>query len=183
MARIAYVDPSAAEGQAKKLLDGARQQLGMVPNLFKVMANQPAVLDTYVKMNSALDGGSFDKATREAIALAVAGANDCGYCASAHSAISKSLKVDPSEIDRRLSGQSEDPKLQAALVFATQVVDKNGWVSDADIRAVRDAGHDDGAIVEIVTNVVANILTNYLNHLADTDIDFPKVDLATRRAA
>ncbi|MEO1018155.1 MAG: carboxymuconolactone decarboxylase family protein [Pseudomonadota bacterium] len=183
MARIAYVDPASAQGRAKTLLDGAKQQLGMVPNLFKVMANEPAVLDTYFKMNGALDGGSFDKAAREAIALTVAGENECGYCASAHTAISKSLKVEPLEIDRRLAGHSENPKLEAALVFASRVVAAKGWVSDADIQAVRDAGHDDAAIVEIVANVVANIFTNYLNHLADTDIDFPKVDLASRKAA
>ncbi len=183
MPRIAYVEPDQAQGQAKELLDGTKKQIGMVPNLFKVMANQPAVLDTYFKLNGALDGGSFDKATREAIALAVAGENDCNYCASAHSAISKSLKVDQAEIEQRLEGRSSDPKLEALLVFAKAVVAKKGWVSDADLDTVRAAGHDDAIIVEIVANVVANIFTNYLNHLADTDIDFPKVEVTVRKAA
>ena len=120
---------------------------------------------------------------RTAIALAVAGANDCQYCASAHTAISKGLKVDAPEIERRLDGHSADPHLDAVLVFARKVVDKQGWVSDEDLREVRAAGHDDEMITEIVANVVANILTNYINHVADTEIDFPKVELASSRAA
>ena len=84
---------------------------------------------------------------------------------------------------RRLGGRSQDPKLDAALVFARKVVEKRGLVSDEDIAAVRGAGHDDGAIAEIVANVAANLFSNYFNHVAQTEVDFPKVDLATEHAA
>jgi hypothetical protein len=30
----------------------------------------------------------------------------------------------------------------------------------------------------VVANVVLNVLTNYFNHVAQTEIDFPKVELA-----
>lgn len=63
------------------------------------------------------------------------------------------------------------------------MVEKRGFVSDDDVAAVRAAGHDDGAIAEIVAHVVANIFTNYVNHVAETEIDFPKVDLAKAKAA
>jgi len=183
MPRIAPVDPATATGEAKVLLDGVQKKLGMTPNLLRTLANAPAALKAYLGIGEALTGGRFDAKTREAFALAVAGANSCEYCASAHTAISKSLKVDDTEIHRRLGGHSGDPRLDAALVFARQVVDKRGFVSDDDIAAVRAAGHDDGAISEIVANVVANIYTNYINHVAQTEVDFPKVDLAAAKAA
>jgi len=48
-------------------------------------------------------------------------------------------------------------------------------VTDRDLDAVRAAGFDDGVIAEVVAHVALNIFTNYLNHVAGTDIDFPKV--------
>lgn len=177
MPRIRALDPATATGRARDLLDGVHKKLGATPNLIRTMANQPAVLDAYLKLDDALGRGSFDAKAREAIALAVAGANACGYCASAHTAISKSLKVDPTEIEARLAGRSADPKLHAVLAFARAIVAKRGDVADSDVAAVRAAGHDDGAIVEIVANVAVHILTNYLNHVAQAEIDFPVVDL------
>lgn len=175
MSRLNSINPETATGKAAELLATVKSSMGMVPNLTKVMANQPAVLDTFLAIGGALSQGSFDAKTREAIALTVAGANECDYCASAHSAISQSLKVDDAEIKQRLSGHSNDPKLDALLHFASRVVDAKGKVTDADLEAVKAAGYDDGAIMEITANVVANIFTNYINHVADTEIDFPIV--------
>lgn len=175
MSRLNTVDPDTATGRAAELLGAVKANMGAVPNLTKVMANQPAVLDAFLGLGEALSKGSFDPNTREAIALTVAGANRCDYCASAHTAISKSLKVEQSEIDLRLKGQSEDEKLAALLTFANAVVKKQGLVSDDDLAAIRSAGHDDGAIAEVTAHVAANILTNYINHVAQTDIDFPVV--------
>lgn len=183
MPRIQAIDPAAASGRARELLDGVQKKLGRTPNLMRTMANQPAVLDAYLRVGEALAQGGFDAKTREAIALTAAGANACEYCASAHTAISQSLKVDAAEIHARLAGRSADPKLAAALAFTRAIVAKRGEVSDADLAAVRAAGYDDGAIVEIVANVAANILTNYLNHVARTEIDFPVVDPSLHRAA
>ncbi len=175
MSRLNAINPDTATGKASELLNTVKTSLGIVPNLTKVMANQPAVLDTFLAIGGTLSKGDFDPKTREAIALAVAGANGCDYCASAHSAISQSLKVAPAEIKHRLAGRSDDPKLNALLVFARRIVDKRGLVSDDDIADVRAAGYDDAAITEVTANVVANIFTNYINHVADTEIDFPVV--------
>lgn len=184
MSRINPVNPETATGRAAELLGAVKANMGIVPNLTKVMAAEPAVLDAYLSLTGALSKGSFDAKTREAIALTVAGANQCDYCASAHTAISQSLKVEQSEIDARLQGQSADPKLQALLTFTRQIVDKRGLVADADIAAVRAAGYDDGAIAEVTALVAANIFTNYINHVAQTDIDFPVVSTqASERAA
>lgn len=182
MPRLTALDPATASGEAKTLLDAVQGKLGVTPNILRTMASAPAALQAYLGFGEALAGGRFDARSREAIALTVAGANACDYCASAHAAVSKSLKVDDAEIDLRLQGHAGDPELDAALVFARTLVEKRGWVSDDDLAAVRGAGHDDGAIVEIVANVAANLFTNYFNHVAQTDIDFPKVQAAKQAA-
>ena len=183
MPRLTSVDPATATDESRQLLDAVQQKIGATPNVLRTMANSPAALRAYLATGEALSGGRFDAKSREAIALAVAGANNCEYCASAHTAISRSLKVDDAEIAQRLQGRSGDAALDAALVFAGKIVDKRGFVADNDIEVVRAAGHDDGAITEIVAHVAANIFTNYLNHIAETKIDFPKVDLVTADAA
>ncbi|MHA7871252.1 MAG: carboxymuconolactone decarboxylase family protein [Hyphococcus sp.] len=171
---ISDADADAAPAAAE-LFAAVKSKAGMVPNVYRVIANQPAALAATLKFGEELSKGAFDPKTREAIALTVAGANDCDYCASAHSAISKSLKVDDVEIAKHLEGGSADPTLNAILTFAKAVVEKRGWAGEADLQTARDAGLTDAEIVETIVNVVANILTNYVNHVADTAIDFPVV--------
>ena len=65
--------------------------------------------------------------------------------------------------------------------FAATVVRERGHVSDADVAAVKAAGFDDAQLVEIVLHVALNTLTNYVNEVALTEIDFPAV--TPRKAA
>lgn len=173
MSRITQVSDANANSDAAELFAAIKGKVGMVPNLYRVLANQPAVLGGVLGFNEALSKGALDAQTREAIALTVAGANNCDYCASAHAAISKGLKVDGEEISRRLIGQSNDPKTAAILKLAKIVVDERGIVTDEQLAAARGAGLTEGEIIEVIANVVVNILTNYVNHIAQTEIDFP----------
>ncbi len=175
MPRLAQLSDTEASAGAVNLLKVIKSKIGMVPNLYRVMAHEPAVLAAALTFNEKLSEGSFDQKTREAIALTVAGVNHCDYCASAHTAISKNLKVDAAEIAARLKGRSADKKLNAILSFAASVVENRGLVSDEELAAARTAGLSQGEIVETVAVTVANILTNYINHVAQTDIDFPVV--------
>ncbi|WP_300546933.1 carboxymuconolactone decarboxylase family protein [Roseovarius sp.] len=178
MARISQVSDTTATPEASALFSAIKGKIGMVPNLYRVAANQPSVLAAMLGLNETLAGGAFDDRTREAIALAVAGANACDYCASAHSAISAGLKVAPEAIRDHLGGRSEDPRTAAILRLSVSIVATKGKVSDADLAAARAAGLNEADIVETLANVVANIFTNYLNHVAETDIDFPVVSTA-----
>ncbi|RZW05662.1 MAG: carboxymuconolactone decarboxylase family protein [Rhodobacteraceae bacterium] len=173
MTRLTALSNEAASPEAATLFSAIRGKIGMVPNLYRIAANQPAALAGLLGLNETLAGGGFDARTREAIALAVAGANACDYCASAHAAIATGLKVPSDDIAAHLAGRSEDPRLAAILALATEIVDARGLVSDADIARAKAAGLTEADIVETVANVVANIFTNYLNHVADTEIDFP----------
>ena len=53
-------------------------------------------------------------------------------------------------------------------------------VSESELATLRRAGVSDGETLEIVSNVVLNIFTNYINHVAETDIDFPVVRAKSR---
>ena len=177
MSRISIPQTAQTPAASLPLLDAVQRQLGMVPNLMKLVGHSPAALEGYLSLNGALAKGSIGGKTTERIALAVAELNGCAYCLSAHSYLGSNLaKLDTAELDANRRGTSADPKAAAALRFATQVVKARGQVSDADVADVKAAGYTEAEVIEIVTLVALNTLTNYVNNVAHTDIDFPVVN-------
>lgn len=183
MSRIAIPDSiESAPVAAQSLLRAVHQQLGSVPNLFRLVAVSPPALEGYLGMSGALAKGALPAQTRERIALAVAEINGCTYCLSAHTYLGKNLaKLDDEEMDANRRGTSTDPKAAAAVRFAAKVTERRGKVSAEDVQAVKMAGYSDAQIIEIVQHVALNTWTNYLNEVANTDVDFPVVEL--RKAA
>lgn len=172
----------SAPADARPLLEAVKKQLGIVPNLFRMVANSPAALEGYLGMQGALAKGALTAATRERIALAVAEINGCNYCLSAHTYLAgKVAKLDDAEISANRAGGSLDPQADAAVRFAAAVARERGHVLPKDLAAVRVAGYDDAQIIEIVQHVALNTWTNYINEVAQTEIDFPVVPL--RKAA
>lgn len=162
---------------AQPLLAAVNKQLGSVPNLFRIVANSPAALEGYVSLNGALAKGKLPAATRERIALAVAEINGCGYCLAAHSYLGKTLaKLDATEIAANRHGGSTDARAAVAVRFAAAIARQRGAVDAGAVQAVRDAGYSDAEIVEIIAHVALNTLTNYVNEVLGTEIDFPTVD-------
>ena len=175
MSRIPAVDPSTAQGEAKTLLDGVNSAFGVTPNLFRVAANSSAALNGLVQLNTALAKGAFRARLREAIGLTVAQANTCDYCLSAHSAIGRGAGMSDADIASAREARASDPKTAAILAFTEKVVRDRAQISDAELTTVKSAGVTNGEIVEIVANIALNVFTNYLNIVADTEIDFPVV--------
>ena len=174
----------ASPAKSQPLLEAVQKQLGMVPNLFRVVGNSPAALEGYLGLNAALGKGALDARTRERIALTVAAINGCSYCLSAHSYLGKNVaRLDEVELAANRNGASGDAKAEAALRFAARVVEQRGHVSDADLQAVKAAGYGDAEVVEIVLHVALNTLTNYVNEVAQTVIDFPVVTASPQKAA
>ena len=173
---------SDAPAASQPLLEAVNKQLGVVPNLFRLVSTSPAALQGYLGLSGALGKGALPAATRERIALAVAEINGCDYCLSAHTYLGKNLaKLDDAEIAANRNGISNDPKADAAVRFAAKIVRERGHISEDDVRAVKLAGYDDAQVIEIVLHVALNTWTNYINEVAKTDIDFPVV--STRKAA
>ncbi len=165
-----------APAAAQPMLEAVKKQLGVVPNLFRLVSTSPAALEGYLGLSGALGKGRLPAQTRERIALAVAEVNGCDYCLSAHTYLARNLaKLDDAEITANRSGASNDPKADAAVRFAAKVARARGHVGEDDLRAVRLAGYDDAQVIEIVLHVALNTWTNYINEVAKTDIDFPVV--------
>jgi uncharacterized peroxidase-related enzyme len=177
MTRLKALSPEDATGKTKELFNAIHGKLGMIPNMMRTMGNSSAVLEGYLNLSGALAHGKLGLKTGELIAMTVAESNTCDYCLSAHSFIGEKLVgIDVNSLTTAREGNSSNDKTAVALKFAQTLVAKKGSVSDTDINNVKAAGYTDGEVGEIVAHVALNILTNYLNKTANTEIDFPVVN-------
>jgi uncharacterized peroxidase-related enzyme len=173
MPRIKPVDQNTADPATVELLNSVKKSMGTVPNLIATMASSPAVARAYLGFAQALSGGTLPRRLREEIALVVGEANACGYCVAAHTALARKAGLTEQQTKDARRATSGDEKERAALVFARKVVQDRGRVADADVDMLRRAGYTEGEIGEIVANVALSIFTNYFNHVAATEVDFP----------
>lgn len=177
MSRINTVTHEAANPEQQALFDAIQSQLGMVPNFLKVFANSPAALRAFLGLHGIANEGCLDPQTRERIALGLAQQNSCEYCLSAHTAIGRKAGLNAAEIEANRAGTSRDEKAAVAVRFARSLVENMGEVTTAEIIEARNAGYSDGEIVEIITHVGMNVLTNMVGKASRVEIDFPKVAL------
>ena len=177
MTRVTLVSPADATGDARAHLDQIKAAFGVVPNMFKAVANSPAALASMWGSFGALGSGTIGARLGEEIAVAVANANRCAYCLAAHTALGRKAGASAGEMAAAQDGRSSDPRTQAALTFALKLVRDRAAVSDADVSALKAAGFDDQGVVEIIAHVALNLFTNYVNVALDVPVDFPSVAL------
>ncbi|NKX90342.1 carboxymuconolactone decarboxylase family protein [Nocardia coubleae] len=176
MSRVNLIDPANATGAAAEQLAATRTTMGVVPNMAKALANSPAALRGFLGIFGALKAGVLSAPDQERIALAVAEANGCTYCLSAHSAVSRNVvKLDEAEIQAARRGESADARSAAILQLTLAVVRRRGHIGDDEFEAARSAGLSDEEIVEVVANVARNIFTNYVNEALGVDVEWPLV--------
>lgn len=179
MSRLTVIDFNNANAEQKALLDAIHNQLGMVPNFLKVFANSPAALKAFLGLFGVANEGALEPQTRERIALALAQQNSCQYCLSAHTALGANAGLTGDEMAANRAGTSQDAKAAVAVKLARSLVEHKGEITTAELSEARSAGYSDAEIVEIITHVGMNLLTNILGKASRVEIDFPKVTLGT----
>ncbi len=176
MQRLHSVNPQVAQGRAKELLNTVEQAFGMIPNTAKVMANSPAVLESFLAFSTAMGTVQIGAKLHNQLKLTTSETNSCSYCTSILSAVAPSAGLTAEEILDGRTAHSEDQRVKAALTFANDVLANRGKVTNQQLAAVRSAGFGDAEIVEIVASVVLGCFTNFLNNVADTELDVPKAE-------
>lgn len=177
MSRINIVTPEQANQEQSELYAAIQSQLGMVPNFLQVFANSPVALKAFLGLHSIANEGELEAKTKERIALGLAEQNACEYCVSAHTAIGRGVGLSSAEMEQNRAGGSQDAKAAVAVKFARSLAEHNGEVTTAELLEVRNAGFTDAEIVEIITHVGMNVMTNILGKASRVAIDFPKVEL------
>jgi len=178
MPRSAPLKPEQAPADSKPTLDAITKNIGFTPNMMATFAQSPIAFNAWAALLGSLSK-ALDVKTRDSIGLAVSEANGCNYCLTVHSFTAEHMaKLSADEIILARKGHASDPKRDAAVQFARKVIETRGKVSDADLKAVRDAGYTDANVIEIVALVAMYSLTNFFNNVFDPEKDFPAVTRA-----
>lgn len=180
MQRIPALPLDTTDETVTSLFNAIRQKMGGVPNILRTMAQSPAALEAYLGFSGVIGNGRLSAVQRELAALAAAGENSCDYCASAHSALGKMAGLEQADMQQIIAGGEVKGSAGAIVSLTRKIISQRGVLSDADIATFYAAGFDEGHLVELVAVIALNIFTNYFNHIAATEIDFPVV--STRAA-
>ncbi|RON15957.1 alkylhydroperoxidase [Pseudomonas brassicacearum] len=171
MSRITALSLEHATDTTRPLLEGVQKKIGFLPNVFKTLAHAPAVLAAYLQQSATLGKTSLSATEKEAIFLATSQVNGCDYCLAAHTLFAGKAGLSAQDILSARHGQ-----LNAFATLAQQITESRGHLSVEQLDAARAAGITDAKIIEVVGHIAAQTLTNYLNNLALTEIDFPAID-------
>lgn len=149
---------------------------GMVPNLFRTYAYNPALLNAnWNKVKALMMGGVLDRKVKEGIAVLVSKDNSCAYCVAAHTMALRSIGVNEEEIaalEEDLQKAGFSPKEEALMQFARRANLAPREVTEPEFQALRQLGATDAEVVE--TLGVMELFTGF-NKFLDTlqvDIDF-----------
>ncbi|MCO5144139.1 MAG: carboxymuconolactone decarboxylase family protein [Oligoflexia bacterium] len=177
MSRIKINEPENTKGSHAEIFAQIKDAFGVTPNMFKVIGNSEAALESMWTSFGALGKGKLGAKLGEQIAVLVADLNRCEYCLAAHTALGKKAGATNAEMSSAQAGESNDTRTQAVLSFTKKLVLNRANINDLDIKAVKDVGFSDEEVAEILAHVALNIFTNYTNVAFNVPLDFPKVNL------
>jgi AhpD family alkylhydroperoxidase len=152
----------------------AAELFGMVPNLVTEMTDHnPAAGDVYLSANAKIEtNGVLSPAEQQAVILAISSYNDCHYCIKAHAVAGQQAGLDPAVIDEiNAGGLPADERLRSLVRATRRILGKRGWLSDADETEFSDLGLNRPELYEIITLIGIKTISNYINHIAGTEVD------------
>jgi AhpD family alkylhydroperoxidase len=166
MPRIEPIEPEAARGKARELLDELAARGGEPGPMVRAMAQAPALLQGYLDLNRAIKRSHLDRRITERISLAVHEWLACDCCLAAHTEAARRLGLSESDIELARQGTATDPKIAAMVAFGQQVLAAPAEVSDEQVDGLRAYGYSDEQIAEVVGLVALQLLTGAFNLVA-----------------
>ncbi|MEL6171403.1 MAG: carboxymuconolactone decarboxylase family protein [Pseudomonadota bacterium] len=162
---------SAPEG-SKPLLENSQKAFGRLPGLHKVMAESPQVLEGYQVLHKLFTQTAFDADEMTVVWQTINVEHECHYCVPAHTGIAKMMKVSD-EITQALRNETPLPsaKLEALRTFTLRMLRNRGNVTEAQMQEFFDAGYDHRAVLDVILGLAQKVMSNYINHVAETPLD------------
>ncbi|WP_375748120.1 carboxymuconolactone decarboxylase family protein [Vibrio sp. HN007] len=154
------------------LLQQTKQAFGFVPNLLATMAESPVILNGYIQLADILNQGELTETERQIVLMTNNRLNGCEYCMAAHTTISQMQGVDDAVIKAlRNNTPIDNPKLEALRTFAAVINDSRGWPTEQQLAAFFEAGYTKAAVLEVIVATSLKVMSNYTNHIAETELD------------
>jgi AhpD family alkylhydroperoxidase len=167
-------DLASADDRRKPTIEASIKKNGGLPNMYANMINSPGLLETYLYGYEVFRKESgFTPIEQEVVFLTISYENGCEYCMAAHSVIADKMSKVPEAVTNAIRDGNEigDPKLKALSLFAKEMLLSRGRPSCEATKQFLDVGYDEGKILEIVLAIAVKTLSNYSNHLFETEVD------------
>jgi uncharacterized peroxidase-related enzyme len=123
--------------------------------LFGFFAHVPGLLKAWWELQKQLEvlNGRVPRELTNRIAMVCAVATDCPRCVNFHQTdLIDRMKLDAAEVQKLHDFESSDlPETEKAVFRVARKLTLNEQITDAEFQALRAAGYDDAAIVEIVS--------------------------------
>jgi uncharacterized peroxidase-related enzyme len=163
-----------ADPRAREVLKQTQAKMGMIPNMYGVMANSPALLQTYAQGYALFrENSGFTPAEQEIVFLTISRENVCHYCMAAHSFVADNLSKVPTEVTNSIRDDEPiaDKKMAGLREFTRTMVVSRGHPSQSDVSTFTQAGYSESHILDIILAISVKTISNYANHVFDTPID------------
>lgn len=162
----------SAPADSKAILEGAKAQMGTIPNLLGTMSESPSTLKAYNLLHEQFTNSSFNAEELTVVWQTINVEHECHYCVPAHTAIAHSMKVDAALTEALRNGEAlPTAKLQALQDFTLSMVRNRGNVSEEDLKAFFAAGYAQQQVLEVILGLSQKVISNYVNHVAKTPVD------------
>lgn len=166
------LDESTAPEAAREALAVTRNNFGMIPNLEKVMASAPPLLEGYATLWDLFDTTTLTPIERQVVYLTANFENECNYCVPWHSMLAKRVGLPANAIDALRSGaRLSDNKLEALRTFTRTLIANRGKATEAELQSFFAAGYSDVQTLEVVLGLAVKLMSNYTNSIAGTPLD------------
>lgn len=112
------------------------------------------------------------------IFLALSKSNGCDYCMAAHSTRAANFFGVPKEILSAIRSGTKFPynKIAALYALVVKANENRGRPEPMLVNDFLNAGYSEKDLLAIISTLSVKILSNYSNHLFDTDVDVAFVE-------
>jgi len=165
-------DIDTAPADSKELLGKSLKAFGRIPGLHGVMASAPGLLEGYQKLHELFVNSSFDKEELTVVWQTINVEHECHYCVPAHTGIALMMEVDPALTEALRNSESmPTEKLQALHDTTLAMVRSRGNLTEEEVKAFYAAGYGERQLLEIILGLSQKVMSNYVNHIAETPVD------------
>lgn len=172
MTKLTIHDLETAPEQSKPFLEASLKANGRIPGLHGVLASSPELLEAYQALHKLFVASSFDNEELTVVWQTINVEHECHYCVPAHTGIANMMKVDPALTEAlRNSTAMPTEKLQALHDTTLAIVRQRGYVTDDQVKAFFAVGYGERQLLEIILGLSQKVISNYVNHIAETPVD------------
>jgi uncharacterized peroxidase-related enzyme len=166
MALVSYVTNQEAADKVKTVFEGIEKKSGAVPNVLRVMAHNPEMLEAFLALNATLPKTKLDGKLRELAYIKTSELNGCDYCLHHHRTLGKKAGLNDRQVAETADFETSDAydELQREVMRYAEQVTRHINVDDALFARLKQS-LSDRQLVELAMTVG---IANFTNRVTET---------------